>query len=405
MDNSLNRPHSRASTRAGIHAAPPPLYSPSRMLFGSIEAGAEPDSPSAINNPPSLRRRDPSLRRRDRTTPSQDETFAAAAQREPEGWTTVTHRISRTHREYGTSYPSNYTRNFASERADSESTIARTTANLNGEELSNLARRHKAFAAQYQAASDRKRAIEAAREGQDIDSSDIEGVCQDRGESVNPAGRAPSSHRTMVEKVEEQDNIVSSTPAVPRGYVYSRNIGKGAYSGNWGDVSLRENFAESNLKAQQDELENFAEIHHVEKHERVTTPCEVLVDVSLPCRPKSEAEKAKSPSKALTSDGKTPRSDKKASKSKLAAPKLKPQEVHEVEPQSRPKASGRDSKTDRENMSGQTHLTAEEMLSLLDQKISELEAARRDELTHGDQRRTGLEVLDDPKLRGVTPGR
>ncbi|KAJ7312718.1 hypothetical protein DFH08DRAFT_1043938 [Mycena albidolilacea] len=432
--NSNRRPDIRAGTRAGTPDALSPR-TPSRLSFGSIEADAPGlDSPSvAYAARPSAGAGSASVRAATSVVrtgaygaekpalvakiPSQDGIFAAA-QREPEGRKTVTH-LSRQSRlgvanlnrvessrfidsiqlESTSSRYSlvvrKYVNDFASEPSDFGFTIPRATADLSDEEFISLVRRHEAYTAElrakmeHQGASDRKRAIEGAQGGEDTDSSHLAEHVKTGGTQHTPAkytGHAPAlpSHRTTVEEVEGEDYFESSTSAVQLGNRSFRNKGKGDDPGNWGDVSFLEKLAENNLKAGQDAIENIEQMHRVEKHERVTTPREVLVDVSLPHRSKPEADKAKSPFKALKADGKTPSSDNEASKPKPTA-----------------------AATNRENMSGQTNLSLEEMLAQLLQRISELEARQRAGIdppkveNPQDLSKSSM----TPKLRGVTPGR
>ncbi|KAJ7850884.1 hypothetical protein B0H14DRAFT_2762572, partial [Mycena olivaceomarginata] len=128
--NPNRRPDIRAGTRAGTPVALSPRTS-SRLLFGSIEANAPvPDSPSvayaarlsagaasaSVRAATSVVRTGASGAEKPALvagTPSKDEIFASTAQREPDGWTAVTRRTSRTHRERNNSSLSNYTINSA----------------------------------------------------------------------------------------------------------------------------------------------------------------------------------------------------------------------------------------------------------------------------------------------------
>ncbi|KAJ7820401.1 hypothetical protein B0H14DRAFT_3472357 [Mycena olivaceomarginata] len=123
--NSNRRPDIRAGTRAGTPDALSPR-TPSRLSFGSIEADVPVlDSPSvAYAARPSAGAGSAPVRAATSVVrtgaygaekpalvakiPSQDEIFAAAAQREPEGWETVTRRTSHTHRERSGSSRSKY---------------------------------------------------------------------------------------------------------------------------------------------------------------------------------------------------------------------------------------------------------------------------------------------------------
>ncbi|KAJ6594827.1 hypothetical protein B0H19DRAFT_1366592 [Mycena capillaripes] len=411
------RYHTRASTRAGTDIDPPPLDSPSRILtFGSIAAGSVPVSPSLASAMGSITS---VMRPRDASgtvflapvakSPSKDETSVSAAQHEPESWTTADGRTSRTHRERDLS-PSKYIINSAKETSKSESTVARATNDLSGEQLDVLARHYQAFAAQLHAASDRKRASEAAQ-SHETDSSSEEAVIK-RGIQLTPqeeydskeeyVSRVPPLRRATVEEVEDETDLFSSSPAVVHGQDSSRKKGKGADPRNWGDVSFLENFSEREMKAQHNALQNFAEIHRVVGHERVTTPHSVLVDISPPRSPQPKVKKTKAPK----SSGNSP-DDNQASMLKLAAPKTELPQVQRTEPETRINTSDRDpvSKTEREHMSGQTHLSNMERLKLLYERISEVEARQRETNARNVREIEDLKSSTTPKLRGVTPGR
>ncbi|KAJ7885338.1 hypothetical protein B0H14DRAFT_3737335 [Mycena olivaceomarginata] len=219
--NPNRRPDIRAGTRAGTPVALSPRTS--RLLFGSIEAEVPvPDSPSvayaarlsagaasaSVRAATSVVRTGASGAEKPALvagTASKDEIFASAAQREPDGWTAVTRAL---------------------------------TASLRA-----LARRYEVFAAQLHAASDRKRANEAAPQGQAIDSSNEaakkggmpptpQEEYDSEEESVN---RTPLSRQSTAEEVKDENDFVSSTPAVAHGHGSSRNEGKGADPSNWGD--------------------------------------------------------------------------------------------------------------------------------------------------------------------------
>ncbi|KAJ7127340.1 hypothetical protein C8R46DRAFT_1247668 [Mycena filopes] len=163
--------------------------------------------------------------------------------------------------------------------------------------------------------------------------------------------------------------VKMAAPTLRRLSGFFRNKGKGPGPRNWGDISSLNNFGDSELNAQRVPLRNFAEIPRGQKtHKGVTTPRDELVRIELPTRPKAEAKKAKSPSQALKSDGKTPRSDA-TTKSQLPAHKVELREVQSELP-TRSEASARGLKTNRDNKSGQTtNLSDEEKIVVLYQEL------------------------------------
>ncbi|KAJ7161705.1 hypothetical protein C8R46DRAFT_1284021 [Mycena filopes] len=134
--------------------------------------------------------------------------------------------------------------------------------------------------------------------------------------------RAQSTRRTTAEETENVGGFASHIPTVELARGPSRKKGKGAVDPtNWGDVSFLKNFAESKMNSQKVALDNSTGISRAEEHKRVTTPCEVLVDVSVPHRPKPDAGNAESHPQAPELDGQQRQFNYDASKLKPSAPK------------------------------------------------------------------------------------
>jgi len=137
MDNNI--PHTRAATRAGIYPAPKPLYSPLALSFGSVGAGAQ-DVPSidssmmpaavpaarptpaqtagvsvtSVASQPSTVGAGGFSSEMPLLTPSKEDTGVpgdapALVEDDDGGWTPVTHKTSRTHRENSMSNRGKYT--------------------------------------------------------------------------------------------------------------------------------------------------------------------------------------------------------------------------------------------------------------------------------------------------------
>ncbi|KAJ7153749.1 hypothetical protein C8R46DRAFT_1228044 [Mycena filopes] len=193
--------------------------------------------------------------------------------------------------------------------------------------------------------------------------------------------RMQPSRRATAEETENVGGFTSHIPTVQLARP-SRKKGKSAVDPtNWGDVSFLENFAESKTNSQKVALDNSAGLTRAEEHKRVTTPCEVLVDVSVPHRPKPDAGNAESQPQALELDSQLRQFNYDASKSK----------------------------TNHDNTSSQTlnlSFSDGEEIALLFDKISELER-QRDEM-NSPKVKKGIRDQKSPttpRLRAVTPGR
>ncbi|KAJ7751345.1 hypothetical protein B0H16DRAFT_1840544 [Mycena metata] len=273
-----------------------------------------------------------------------------------------------------------------------ESTVLKADE-MSLDKLRDLARRHEAFAAQIRAQVQRKVATDSTQSESD-DSNPEESV----GTSEEDTGSEeeldePYVHATMHE-CEGDSEFVAPIPTVEPGRSASHDEGRNFDAGNWGDVSLLENFSESRWNSQK-----------TVEHKRVTTHCEVLVDNPLPHRPKPDAQKAKSPTVALGLDGQRSQSNNNASNLKVDAPKT---ELHEVQNESQPRsnASGRESKTNHAHMSGQTtNLLDDKRIQQLFQRTSELERQREEPNSPKVNGNKDSKSSMTPKLRGVTPGK
>ncbi|KAJ6572594.1 hypothetical protein B0H10DRAFT_1964408 [Mycena sp. CBHHK59/15] len=251
MDNNnknSNIPHTLAATRAGIHPAPPPIFSPTAaptFAFGTIgpgvtenpsvdaSASARPASASADVSVtvPMVARRVPALAGDDSSelpsfTRSEEKVGAVSLTKASwvdidEGWTPVTHKTSRTHRERRSSLNrSEHTNSNASDLGsssdESESTVARTTNEMSSEELDALVRRHEAIIVQYRAAlMARTPASKATTKGQSTrdegNAPSIESLAPEVTSSVteskNNSSREPGSRRVTVEEIEDEDEF------------------------------------------------------------------------------------------------------------------------------------------------------------------------------------------------------
>ncbi|KAK6987968.1 hypothetical protein R3P38DRAFT_3445810 [Favolaschia claudopus] len=298
--------HTRAATRAGVYPPPRPLYSPT-LSYGSI-SGEDIDAlvgESAVPTVTSVTRptaaqsaRAAPSGARITSSPSGDLSSALPSLSESRvgvlvdvddndgrGWTPVTRKTSRTHREDNESVRSesaNDDTTPSEKAANTESTVAQATADMSNDELISLARRHEAFAAQLRAKVEHMESAPPSDAGSDHHGKP---TSKDGAASV-PAHslKAPTdeaiekrdpTHRATVEEVEDEDDLISFKPSAGP----SRNKGKGADPGNWGDISSLANFSERELEAQRDALLTWNTIHQM-KQEEITPHLEFSEDVS-----------------------------------------------------------------------------------------------------------------------------
>ncbi|KAJ7785167.1 hypothetical protein DFH07DRAFT_763773 [Mycena maculata] len=261
MDNNPGH-HTRAATRDGRYPAPPPLFAPTNLSFGSIEAGdSEPLTiapavrsvaiPAARTTPASaagstvtpVTRRFSAARAGEISSefPSLtgDVDFGvpgvapAPVQNTEDGdWTPVTRKTSRTHRERSGSNRSRHTHNnnaSDSDASESESTVEQATREMSREELATLARRHSVYAAQLRAEMERKSVLESTQENiPDIEGnaqkSDVpENVIDSRGQAPENNGSADEPEQSPApvtqtrgapaEEVVDEENLISFSPA------------------------------------------------------------------------------------------------------------------------------------------------------------------------------------------------
>ncbi|KAJ7454445.1 hypothetical protein FB451DRAFT_1518061 [Mycena latifolia] len=471
MDN-IRSHHTRAATRDGKYPPPKPLYSPQTLAFGTIEAGAldvpsiaapaavRPTSASAeellftpMMETPSLSASGaeaissalPVLTESNAGTGTHDEASASGTF-EVGGWTPVTRKTSRSHRERSNSSRKIHTHNkFLSDLSSSEpdsgseSTVDQATRDLNDDELQVLACRHEQIAAQFRAKMARKAVPEIIQAKAPVHvEKDVPvakalsfGTSSSKTELphiIQPTpAPVPKYQPVTVEEIGDEDALISFNA------VAGPSKGKGVDPRNWGGTSAFQNFSEEELNAQCEMLMNYEAIQRV-KQEELTVPTGSLIDFTSV---RASTPKANSSRKCLKSPKLNKAEGLKAGTlaatvpvPTAAVPSVKvpvapvvvpaaapaaqaptaPAPIPEAAPAAKsqfakpeskennvPVASDRESNNDREIQSG---LSVQEMFELLSDKINELQAENKRQRAHPKKTRATA-----PLPRGVTPGR
>ncbi|KAK7007115.1 hypothetical protein R3P38DRAFT_2792993 [Favolaschia claudopus] len=327
------QPHTRSATRAGIHPAPPPLFSPqltSPADFGSAGISFEAQdmldvagdvvltSPAALAAAASARPASavidtvsdlsalPASMADDSALGAVEPAPAQGEDDESGRWTPVSRKTSRSHRERRSTKSVSRTSNISSgsdslSSSDSESssmsTIAHATSNLSPSQLAVIMQRHEALAA---IRADYERKTTAGPEiNQKSVKQDIKGdvprdsnVPEARNSASGHQAAPMRTHRVTVEEVEDEDPLSKVQIAGP-----SRNKGKAVDPRNWGDVALLHNFSEKEMQEQRDAFANYAYIKQI-KEEEFTPHLEFSEEISQrPSSPKAKksGKRSKSP--------------------------------------------------------------------------------------------------------------
>jgi hypothetical protein len=220
------------------------------------------------------------------------------------GWTPVTCKTSRSHRERSNSGRRNHTNNKTADNlssSDSESgddsTLACTTHKLSQRELQDLMHRHEAIADQYCIKMVQKPAVE---HGEYI--PNLKDAIHENGASIielppilqpKPVV-ARKSQPVTVEEVDDEQDLISFN-AIP-----GSSKGKGPDPRNWGGISTLQDFSQEEMDAQREALKNYKEIDCILKQEEKSIPTSFLVDfdpvqMSTPKAKKSSRKRLKSP--------------------------------------------------------------------------------------------------------------
>ncbi|KAJ7601394.1 hypothetical protein DFH06DRAFT_1408232 [Mycena polygramma] len=425
MDNPI--PHTRGATRARIHPAPPALFSPARLSFGTVDSGdlldlETPAIDPSMSDPSASVAGDPhtsaslgssasASRAGDAGSKSETTTSLAASavrnhrapasvgpsisvvkpsagavhagdvsselatlltdsvdwgvlgnpfalpveKKNDSGWTPVTRRTSRSHREQLNPDQNICTLNISGSSSDNDSTVAPANGQMSAEDCEVLARRHEAYAARLRATSGRPMATKAH-------ASDI----HIKDNARNPRERSVTGQEKPAAPV-----VVLPSVAGPL-----RGKGKGADPLNWGDVRSLDGFSAAELKAQHDALQDYAETNQIIQEEGKMKPSDLSADtvqtVKTPSKGKAHRRRSKSP-KSERSKG------VKGGKTTFVERLLKPVEkdfpkAEPTKPEGFASVSDRDANNDRVSKSG---LTVAEMFALLNKKLDELERQQR----------------------------
>ncbi|KAJ7150427.1 hypothetical protein C8R43DRAFT_1191635 [Mycena crocata] len=289
-----NTHHTRSATRGGIRPAPPPLYSPQALAFGSIESGAMavPSIEASMRPTAAKLAARPSLASGDgksqRLARWRTGLFGVASSYDERGGHRRQWRAMM-----GAGLPSlarlrvlivsagsngsnnthnNYASDLSSSDSENESTFAKASNELSAHDLEALARRYDAMAAQFRVQLAQKAVPKVSQE-----KTNSNGL----GNAPNVGAHTPDisigsiaepepvpavvskSHRATVEEIDDEDDLIQLNRAPGP----SRDKGKGADPRNWGNVSSFLNFSDAEMKAQLEMLQNFEEINRVIKQE------------------------------------------------------------------------------------------------------------------------------------------
>ncbi|KAJ7763153.1 hypothetical protein DFH07DRAFT_770883 [Mycena maculata] len=297
------------------------------------------------------------------------------------GWTPVTRKTSRSHREHSNSDRSNHTNSdnvsalnnttFELENG-SETTMDQATNELSPEELDTLICRQQNIVEQYLVLKAQREASENAQDETEVNiiMDAPSAKVQDLVPSSSPV---PVSSRrwATVEEVEDEEDLISFN-VIP-----STAKGKGLDPGNWGSISAFQNFSEREMNVQRDTLMAYEEAKRM-KAEEESVPTDFLVDLSPTVtstpRAKMSRKRSKSPKMRKVAEASAaPAPVVKATvvAGPTPAPAAKVQFV-ETEPKKTgtvPVAPGRD-----DDRVAQTVPSAQEILQLLSSKMTELQA-------------------------------
>ncbi|KAJ7774196.1 hypothetical protein DFH07DRAFT_767399 [Mycena maculata] len=297
MDNNNTRV--TRATRDGRHPTPKPLYSPQALAFGTIEAGAldvlldaptitsvmRPTTASAVRPTPASVEEDlitlrtpspltlggredssalPSLTMSNVDAGVHDEVSAPG---KDGGWTPVTRKTSRSHRERSNSDRSNHTNNDNVSAPDnttfepengSETTMDQATNELSTEELDTLIRRQQNIVEQCLALKAQREASENAQDETEVN------VIMD-APSAKVQDLVSSRRQAMVEEVEDEEDLISFN-VIP-----STAKGKGPDPGNWGGISAFQNFSEREMNVQRNTLMVHEEAKRMKAEEQLVS--------------------------------------------------------------------------------------------------------------------------------------
>ncbi|KAK7022571.1 hypothetical protein R3P38DRAFT_2780568 [Favolaschia claudopus] len=436
------QPHTRSATRAGIHPAPPPLFSPqltspadfgsAGISFGSIEAQDMLDvagdvvltSPAALAAAASARPASavittvsdlsalPASMADDSALGAVEPAPAQGEDDESGRWTPVSRKTSRSHRERRSTKSVSRTSNISSgsdslSSSDSESssmsTIAHATSNLSPSQLAVIMQRHEKALAAIRADYERKTTA-GPEINQESVKQDIKGdvprdsnVPEARNSASGHQAAPIRTHRVTVEEVEDEDPLSKVQIAGP-----SRDKGKAVDPRNWGDVASLHNFSEKEMQEQRDAFANYAYIKQI-KEEEFTPHLEFSEEISQ--RPSSPKAK-KSGKRSKSPKSKRNKPDLPSDVAPPTAPVQPINPTVEVQP-----AAGKaEPAVDSDSRNAKSVLTPEDVYELLLKKINHLESkqrtgkgpTKRGSSSHSE---SPVEPKDKPKFREATPNR
>ncbi|KAJ7900524.1 hypothetical protein B0H13DRAFT_2336543 [Mycena leptocephala] len=181
------------------------------------------------------------------------------------GWTPVTRKTSRSHRE----------RSNSSGRNEHTYTHNNIVSTPNASDTNHEFRHDELLCAIKRLASPSF----VPRWGANLDALCPENTDSEEESVISPVP-APKLRKATVEEINDVEDLIilsedDSVVSIPRAGPFQPK-GKGVDPGNWGDTSSFQDYAEGDLKAQQEILLNYEEINRFLKEEEKSDPFHFL---------------------------------------------------------------------------------------------------------------------------------
>ncbi|KAJ7613477.1 hypothetical protein FB45DRAFT_874434 [Roridomyces roridus] len=408
--NTPNTHRTRATTRAGLHPPPPPLFSPQANADGASEAG-DPDVgrnsavPAASTTGGNADRSSalPTLTQSNIHIRPDVLGSEPASDEDEEGWIPVTRKTRRSHSGRSsdevdttiTIHPASSKPTSDVHSVSSTTTVDKATHSMSLADLEANARR-------YQALSNKFSALAHGRShptGTSVDAQKESG------------GKSPKNeHKGMLidfdGEVEELVLEEKETWVPHNADAGPSKKGKGVDPANWGGIPSLHNFSEKDLKRQQEMLANYAEINRIAKEEEKSARTShndfTPVVTSTPARNHAGRQRSKSPKASKASAHSTAPVGNTPSAAQVPEAPATPVGVSFVPPATAvagdKAANGQETNPAPDLLSGL--FTTEEIISLVNEKITQLTSQQ---LRERESTPTHTAPPVDEKRRARTP--